>query len=286
MLEYKIIDLGGFIMKKVVAILLALALSLGTVIALAEPLKIIATPNPHAEVLELIKDDLGALGFELEIEVNEGYLVENPSTAAGDTQANFFQHIPYLNQYNADMDANNQADQKLVYVVPTHFEPMGLYPGTKSSLDEIAEGDIIVVPNDPVNMTRAFILLADAGLVTLPEGTTLESVVTKFDIGNPKNLEFQEANAELAPTMRDGAAFVVINGNNASLAGLIPGKDAVYFEQPGSQAAEAYVNIFAVKPENAEADFVKALEKTVYTQKVYDLIVNSGFAPVFQVPAE
>ena len=269
-------------MKKVVAILLTLALSLGVVSALAEPLKIIATPNPHAEVLALIKDDLAALGFELEIEINEGYLVENPSTAAGDTKANFFQHIPYLTQYNASVPE----DQQLVYVVPTHFEPMGLYPGTKTSLDEIAEGDIIVVPNDPVNMTRAFILLADAGLVTLPEGTTLESVVTKFDIGNPKNLEFQEANAELAPTMRDGAAFVVINGNNASLAGLIPGKDAVYFEQPGSQAAEAYVNIFAVKPENAEADFVKALEKTVYTQKVYDLIVNSGFAPVFTVPAE
>ena len=269
-------------MKKFAAILLALTLILGAASALAEPLAIIATPNPHAQILELIKDDLAALGFELELEVNEGYLVENPSTAAGDTKANFFQHIPYLTQYNETA----AEDQKLVYVVPTHFEPMGLYPGTKDNLDEIAEGDIIVVPNDPVNMTRAFILLADAGLVTLPEGTTLESVVTKFDIGNPKNLEFQEANAELAPTMRDGAAFVVINGNNASLAGLIPGKDAVYFEQPGSQAAEAYVNIFAVKPENAEADFVKALEKVVYTQKVYDLIVNSGFTPVFEVPAE
>lgn len=266
-------------MKKVVAILLALVLALGAVSALAAPLKVIATPNPHAEILDLIKDDLAALGFELELEINEGYVVENPSTAAGDTDANFFQHIPYLNQYN-----ETAADsEKLVYVVPTHFEPMGLYPGTKQDLNDLAEGDIIVVPNDPVNMTRAFILLADAGLVELPEGTTLESVVTKFDVGNPKNLEFQDANAELAPTLRDGAAFVVINGNNASLAGLIPGKDAVYCEQPGSQAAEAYVNVFAVKPENAEADFVKALEQTVYTQKVYDLIVNSGFIPVFTV---
>ena len=129
-------------------------------------------------------------------------------------------------------------------------------------------------------------LMASAGLVELPEETTLESIVTKYDIGNPKGLEFQDVNAELAPTMRDGAAFVVINGNNASLAHLNPNKDAVYYEQPGSQAAEAYVNIFAVKPENAEADFVKALEKVVYTQKVYDLIVNSGFTPVFEVPAE
>lgn len=270
-------------MKKVAAILLALALALSTVSALAEPLKIIATPNPHAEILELIKEDLAALGFELELEVNEGYVVENPSTAAGDTDANFFQHIPYLNGYNADMEKLNTPENKLVAVVPVHFEPMGLYPGTKKDLADIAEGDIIVVPNDPVNMTRAFILLADAGLVELPEGTTLESIVTKYDVGNPKNLEFQDANAELAPTLRDGAAFVVINGNNASLAKLIPAKDAVYCEQPGSQAAEAYVNVFAVKTENAEADFVKALEKTVYTQKVYDLIVDSGFIPVFTV---
>ena len=270
-------------MKKIVAVLLALVLTLSAAAALAEALPIIATPNPHAQILELVKDDLAALGFELELEINEGYLVENPSTAAGDTLANFFQHIPYLSGYNADMDKLNTPENKLVAVVPTHFEPMGLYPGTKASLADVAEGDIIVVPNDPVNMTRAFILLADAGLIELPEGTTLESVVTKYDIVNTKNLEFQDVNAELAPTMRDGAAFVVINGNNAALAGLNPNKDAVYFEQPGSQAAEAYVNVFAVKPENEEADFVKALEKVVYTQKVYDLIVNSGFTPVFQV---
>ena len=273
-------------MKKTLAILLALILTLGAASALAESLPIIATANPHYEILELVKDDLAALGYELELEINEGYLVENPSTAAGDTQANFFQHIPYLNQYNADMEATGQEANKLVYVVPTHFEPMGLYPGTKSSLDEIAEGDIIVVPNDPVNMTRAFILLADAGIVELPEGTTLESVVTKYDVVNPKGIEFQDVNAELTPRLREGGAFAVINGNYASQNGLNPGKDAVYFEQPGSQAAEAYVNIFAVRPENAEADFVKALEKVVYTQKVYDLIVNSGFAPVFTVPAE
>lgn len=269
-------------MKKIIAVLLVLTLSLGVAAAaVAEPLSIIATPNPHAQILELIKDDLAALGFELELEVNDGYLVENPSTAAGDTLANFFQHIPYLNQYNETAEDS----QKLVYVVPTHFEPMGIYPGAKKSLDEIAEGDIIAVPNDPVNMTRAFILLASAGLVELPEETTLESIVTKYDIGNPKGLEFQDVNAELTPTLRDGVAFAVINGNYATDAGLNPNIDAVYYEQAGSLAAEAYVNIFAVKPENAEADFVKALEKTVYTQKVYDLIVESGFTPVFEVPS-
>ena len=273
-------------MKKIVAVLLSLALLLGVTAAVAEETKtlpIIATANPHYEILQLIQDDLAALGYQLELgEPCDNYIAENPSTAAGDTLANFFQHIPYLAQYNASV----AEDQQLVAVVPTHFEPMGIYPGLKSSLDELAEGDVIYVPNDPVNMTRAFILLADAGLVELPEGTTLESVVTKFDVGNPKGLVFEDVAAEQTPRLRNGGAFAVINGNYASQNQLIPGKDAVYFEQAGSQAAEAYVNVFAVKPENAEADFVKALEKTVYTQKVFDLIVNSGFAPVFEVPAE
>ena len=270
-------------MKKTLAILLALILALGAASAVAETLPIIATANPHYEILELVRDDLAALGYELELGAPcNDYTTENPSTAAGDTLANFFQHIPYLNQYNASVDA----DKQLVMVVPTHFEPMGIYPGQKTSLEELTAGDIIYVPNDPVNMARAFILLADAGLVGLPEGTTLESTVTKYDIDNPLGLEFQDVNAELTPRLREGGAFAVINGNYASQNGLNPGKDAVYFEQPGSQAAEAYVNIFAVRPENADADFVKALEKVVYTQKVYDLIVESGFAPVFEVPAE
>ncbi|MCR4887227.1 MAG: metal ABC transporter substrate-binding protein [Clostridiales bacterium] len=245
----------------------------------ANELTIIATPNPHAEILKLVKDDLAKEGYELKLTEVTDYVAENPSTAAGDTMANFFQHIPYLQQYNETAAEKD----KLVYVVPTHFEPLGLYAGTKKDLAEIAEGDKIVVPNDPTNMTRAFILLADAGLIELPEGTTLTSIVTKNDVINPKNLVFVDVNAELAPGMRDDAAFVVINGNNASLVNLNPNKDAVYYEQPGSQAAEAYVNVFAVKPENEKADFVKALEKVVYTQKVYDLIVNSGFTPVFEV---
>ncbi len=245
----------------------------------ANELTIIATPNPHAEILKLVEEDLAKEGFTLKLTTVTDYVAENPSTAAGDTLANFFQHIPYLQQYNETAAEKD----RLIYVVPTHFEPLGLYAGTKSSLNDIAEGDKIVVPNDPTNMTRAFILLADAGLIELPEGTTLTSTVTKNDVVNPKGIEFVDVNAELAPGMREDAAFVVINGNNASLVNLNPNKDAVYYEQPGSQAAEAYVNVFAVKPENENADFVKALEKVVYTQKVYDLIVNSGFTPVFDV---
>ena len=266
-------------MKKITAILLALVLSIS--VALAAPLSVIATPSPHGEILELIEEDLAALGYELELEIVTDYVIENPATSAGDVMANFFQHIPYLAGYNAGVDAEDQ----LAGVIPTHFEPLGIYPGTKTSLEEIAEGDTIVVPNDPTNMTRAFLLLADAGLIELPEGTTLDSIVTKYDVINPLDLEFLDVNAELAPTLRADAAFAVINGNNAALNNLNPNTDAVYAEKPESLAGQSYVNLFAVRAENAEADFVKALEQCVYTQKVYDLIVERGFVPTFQVPA-
>lgn len=270
-------------MKKLFAIVLALVLTLSLSTAFAnEPLTVIATENPHAEVLELVKDDLAALGYDLELTVVSDYVVENPATAAGDVMANFFQHIPYLAGYNAEVA---EAEQ-LVPVIYTHFEPMALYAGTKTSLDDIADGDAIAIPNDPVNENRALMLLQSAGLITLPEGTTLESACTKDSIvENPHNLVINELNAELIPGARADVAYAVINGNNATLVGLVPYVDGLYAEGADSEAAAAYVNIVVVKPENAEADWVKALEKVIYTQKVYDLIVASGFAPTF-TPAD
>lgn len=270
-------------MKKILAIVLTLALSLSLTSAFAgEPLTIIATENPHAEVLELVKDDLAALGYDLEITVVSDYVVENPATSAGDVMANFFQHLPYLAGYNAEV---SEAEQ-LVPVVYTHFEPMAIYAGTKTSLDDIAEGDAIAVPNDPVNENRALLLLQSAGLIKLPEGTTLESTCTPADIvENPYNLNIQELNAELIPGARADVAYAVINGNNATLVDLVPYVDGLYAETAESEAAQAYVNVIVVKPENAEAEWVKALEQVIYTQEVYDLIVESGFAPTFEVPA-
>ena len=142
------------------------------------------------------------------------------------------------------------------------------------------------MPNDPVNENRALLLLQSAGLITLPEGTTLESTCTPADIvENPYNLNIQELNAELIPGARADVAYAVINGNNATLVDLVPYVDGLYAETADSEAAEAYVNVVVVKPENAEAEWVKALEQVIYTQKVYDLIVDSGFAPTFEVPA-
>ena len=272
-------------MKKLVAILLALVLTLSLTLGSAlanEKLSIIATENPHAQILELVKDDLAALGYDLDLTIVSDYVVENPATSDGSVQANFFQHIPYLNSYNETVDDAN----KLVGVVFTHFEPLAIYAGTKTSLDDIAEGDKIAIPNDPTNENRALLLLQDAGLITLPEGTTLESTTTPVDIvDNPKKLDIYEVNAELIPGLRSDVAYAVINGNNAVLAGLIPYTDGLYAEGPDSLAAKSYVNLIAVKPENENADWVKALQQVIYTQKVYDLIVASGFAPTF-TPAD
>ncbi len=266
-------------MKKIIALVLALALSLSLTSAFAlEKLSVIATENPHAEVMELVADDLKELGYELELTVVSDYVVENPATAAGDVMANFFQHVPYLAQYNADA----AEDEKLEAVIYTHFEPMAIYAGTKTDLAAIAEGDTIAVPNDPVNENRALLLLQNAGLIKLPEGTTLESTCTPMDIvENPYKLEIVELNAELIPGARADVAYAVINGNNATLVDLIPNVDGLYVEAADSEAAKAYVNIVVVKPENADAEWVKALEKVMYTQKVYDLIVAAGFAPTF-----
>ena len=173
-------------MKKLFAAILSLVLVLSLSTAFAgEKLSVIATENPHAEILELVKDDLAALGYDLDLTIATDYVIENPATAAGDVMANFFQHLPYLAQYNGSV---SEAEQ-LVPVIYTHFEPMAIYAGTKSSLDDIADGDKIAIPNDPVNENRALLLLQDAGLIKLPEGTTLESTCTPLDVvENTKNL--------------------------------------------------------------------------------------------------
>ena len=268
-------------MKKTLALVFALVLSLALTTAFAaEEISIIATENPHAEVLELVKDDLAALGYELKLTVVSDYVVENPEVTAGTTMANYFQHLPYLAGYNADFEEKDQ----LVPVIYTHFEPMAIYSGTKTDLADVADGDKIFVPNDPVNETRALLLLQSAGLIKLPEGTTLESTCLVDDIAeNPKNLEIIEVAAEQIPGLREDAAYAVINGNNATLVGLVPYVDGLCAETADSLAAQAYVNIVVVRPENAEAEWVKALEQVMYTQEVYDLIVNAGFAPTFEV---
>lgn len=274
-------------MKKLLTLVLVAVLLLTSLAALAQNKKIIigATPSPHVLVLEQVVEDLKALGYDLEILTFTEYPLPNPATAAGELDANYFQHLPYLNAYNASVP---EAEQ-LVAAIPVHYEPYGLYAGQKASLDELAEGDSIAVTNDPSNETRALLLLQAAGLITLKEDVTPDSQVTALDIvENPKNLNIVELNAELIPASLGDVAFAVINGNFAIGAGLSPAKDALFLEPTDSDAGKTYTNYVVVRTADAEADFVEALRTVLYTAKVRDYILNNpdfagGVIPTFEV---
>jgi D-methionine transport system substrate-binding protein len=265
-------------MKKLLSLATVLVLALSLSSATAETLKKIvigATPTPHAEVLELVKDDLKALGYDLQIVVFTEYPLPNPALAAGELDANYFQHLPYLNAYNATVP---EAEQ-LVPVIGVHYEPYALYPGKTKTLDALKEGGIITITNDPSNETRALLLLQEAGLIKLPEGTTPDSSVTILDIAeNPLKLDIKEVDASTLPSTLSDADFAVINGNFALDAGLSPAKDAVFVEPASSDAGKTYTNYVVVRPGDKDADFVKALETVLHTQKVYDfLLTNENF---------
>ncbi len=269
-----------------VALILVASL-FGSAVAENQKITIGATTPPHGIILEALVDDLKAEGFDLEIVILTDYVTGNPATSAGDLDANYFQHGPYLKQYNDSVPD----DQKLAAVIGVHYEPFALYAGTKATLDELAEGDHIAIPNDPTNGARALFLLQDAGLIKLKEGLTPETGATVLDIvENTKNLAIDELNAELIPAALQDVAYAVINGNYATGAGLNPQTDSLFLEPLDGGAAATYINYIVVKPENVNEPYVKALEKVLFTQKIYDFILNSpdfkgGVIPVFEVPA-
>lgn len=272
-------------MKKLFAILLALVcLSVSFTAFANETITIGATNPPHAAILEFVKDDLAALGYDLNIIVVSDYFISNPATSVGDMNANYFQHLPFLNDYNASVE---EAD-RLVPAIPVHCEPYGIYPGTKTALDQIAKGDKIAVTNDPSNETRALLLLQDAGLIKLPEGASSADSLTKESIvENPNEIEIYEVNAELIPGMLEDVAFAVINGNYVLEAGLSVKDDALYTEAEGV-TGQIYINYVVCRAENVDADWLKALETVLHTQKVYDFILNNeefkgGVLPAFTV---
>jgi D-methionine transport system substrate-binding protein len=279
-------------MKKLFSIILALVLAIGILNAFAEnkTIRILAQTNPHEIILNFVKEDLKALGFDLEVTWMDGWVLQNPATSAGEYEANFFQHRPYLNDYNNTVDADGQ----LVAAIPVHYEPFGLYPGTKKSLDELSDGDSIAVPNDPSNETRALLLLQDAGLIKLPEGTNSDSTVTKLDITeSSKKIEIVEVDSERLPAILEDVAFAVINGNYAITAGFFPNKDALVLESAESAAAKIYTNYVVVRAADAEAPFVKALVQVLHTDKVRDFLLTNeefkgGVVPNFEfdIPKE
>ena len=224
-----------------------------------------ASATPHAEILAAAKPILAEQGWDLEVTEFDDYVLPNEVVESGEMDANYFQHVPYLDSFNEEKGTH------LVEVGKIHYEPFGIYPGTKSSLDDIADGDVIAVPNDTTNEARALLLLQDNGIITLKDGAGLESTVN--DIAeNPYNVEIQELAAESVARVADEVAYVVLNGNYALQAGFSVAKDALAYEKSDSEAAKTYVNVIVVKEGNENNEGVKALVDVLKSDEIKKFI--------------
>ncbi len=228
-----------------------------------------ASPTPHAEILAEAAKVLAKEGWELKVTEFEDYVQPNLVVDSGEIDANYFQHKPYLDNFNEENGT------KLVDVAGIHYEPFGIYPGTKKSLDEVADGDTIAVPNDTTNEARALLLLQDNGLITLKEGAGLTA--TTLDIAeNPHNLKIEELEAAQVSRVKDEVAYVVLNGNYALEAGFSVKNDSIAYEKSDSEAAKTYVNIIAVKEGNEDNEGIKALVAALKSDDVKNFI-NSTY---------
>ncbi len=258
--------------KKTLALTLALVLAL--VLAACggnsggdKTIKVGATPAPHAEILEIAKDLMATDGYTLEIVEYNDYIQPNNSVEDGSLLANYFQHITYMN------DFNQSGGTHLVNAAGIHYEPFGLYAGKTASLSELADGAQIAVPNDATNEARALLLLEQEGLIKLNDGVGLNA--TKSDIAeNPHSYEIVELEASQLPARLQDVDAAVINGNYAIDAGLKV-SDALAVEAADGAAAEAYVNVVAVKEGNENNEAVKALVKALQSDEVRTFIEST-----------
>ena len=228
---------------------------------------IAASPTPHAEILEAAKPLLAEKGYDLDIKVFDDYVQPNEGGNSGEIDANYFQHVPYLDSFNAEKGTD------LVVAGRIHYEPLGIYPGTKKTLEEIGAGDVIAIPNDTTNEARALLLLQDNGIIKLKEGASISA--TKQDIAeNPYGVEIKELEAAQIPHVKDEVAYSVMNGNYALQAGLIAAKDALSYELSDSEAASTYVNVIAVKAGNEENEGIKALVEVLRSDEIKQFITE------------
>ena len=251
----------------VLAALVALALFAGCSKSKTDPHTIVvgASVTPHAEIIEQVRDLLKAKGFELEIVEFTDYVMPNTALEDGDLDANFFQHKPYLDDFNANNGTH------IVSVAAIHYEPFGIYPGKTASLEELADGAQIAIPNDGTNEARALLLLEAQGLIKLKEDAGMTA--TKIDIvENPKNLDIIEIEAAQLPRSLQDVDLAVINSNYAIQGGLSVGKDAIAAEDKDSLAAETYANIIAVKEGNENTEKTKALIEVLQSETVRSFI--------------
>jgi len=236
-----------------------------------------ATPTPHAEILNAAKEILAEEGYELEIVEFTDYIQPNKMLESKELDANYFQHKPYLDDYNAE----NKTD--LISIAAIHYEPLGIYPGKTKTLDELKDNAQIAVPNDTTNEARALLLLEAQGLIKLKEDAGLKATINDI-VENPMNLKIIEIEAaQLARSLPD-VDIAVINGNYAIQAGLNVATDALAMEEKDSLAATTYANIVAVRSGDEEREDLKALVKALTSEKIKKFIeekYQGAVVPVF-----
>lgn len=240
-------------------------------------LKVAASPVPHAEILEQVKPILAEQGIDLQITEYTDYVVPNTAVEEGDEDANYFQHVPYLDQFNAENGTH------LVSVAPIHYEPFGIYPCKTASLEALADGATVAVPNDVTNEARALLLLQDKGLIKLAEGVGLNATTNDI-VENPKNLQFVEVEAAMVANLTTEVDIAAINGNYALDAGFSSAKDAIAIEDANSTAAQTYANVIVVKEGNEENGAILALIEALQSDAVRDFInnkYNGNVLPIF-----
>lgn len=237
-----------------------------------------ATPSPHAEILNnAVKPLLEKEGYTLEVKEFTDYVQPNTVTEEGEVDANYFQHITYLNNFNEEKGTH------LVSVADVHYEPFGLYPGKTKELKDLQDGATVAVPNDATNEARALLLLQDAGLIKLKDPKDINA--TPKDItSNPKNLKFKELEAAVVPTVIKDVDIAALNGNYAIQAGFDPTKDTLATEKADGLAAKTYQNILVVKEGNENTAKTKELKKVLKSDEVRDYInknYKGAVVPVF-----
>ena len=255
-------------MKKIIALILALTLALSLAACggagNSKTIKVGTAPGPHAEIMESVKEALAKEGYTLEIVEFSDYILPNTALDEGQIDANYFQHITYMNGFNEDHGL------KMVSAAGIHYEPMGLYAGKTASIDALPEGAQIAVPNDATNEARALLLLEQEGIIKLKEGAGIYA--TKDDIvENPLNVEIVETNAELLTSVLRDVDMAVINGNYA-IAAEMKIADALAVEAADGTAAEAYVNVITVMAGKENDPKTQALVKALTSEAVREFM--------------
>lgn len=270
-------------MKKLFSIALASVLSLGILASCTgkqandKTITVGASITPHAEILNVAKDVLEKEGYTLNIKEFDDYVIPNTATQSGELDANYFQHKPYLD------DFNKKNNTQLESVLAVHYEPFGIYPGKTKKIEDLKDGAKIAVPNDGTNEARALLLLQSQGLIKLKANAGFTATVLDIE-ENPKNLQIEELNAaQIARSLPD-VDLAVINGNYALQANLNASKDALALEEKTSDSAKEYANILVVKKGNENKESINALKKALQSEEVKKFIeekYEGAVVPIF-----